>query len=45
MAEEARKEELRALCEKKGLNYEEEEAKYQAKQEAKRQKAEAKKKK
>ena len=45
MAEEARKEELRALCEKKGLNYEEEEAKYQAKQEAKRQRAEAKKKK
>lgn len=45
MAEEARKEELKAYCEKKGLNYEEEEAKYQAKQEAKRQKAEAKKKK
>lgn len=45
MAEEARKAELKALCEKKGLNYEEEEAKYQAAQEAKRKKAEAKKKK
>lgn len=30
-AEEARKAELKARCEKKGLNYEEEEAKYQAK--------------
>ncbi len=30
MAEEARKEELKAMCEKKGLDYEEEEAKYQA---------------
>lgn len=43
IAEEARKSELRAKCEKKGLNYEEEEAKYQAIQEEKRRAAEAKK--
>ena len=43
-AEEARKAELKAKCEKKGLNYEEEEAKYQAKLEEKRKAAEAKKK-
>ncbi len=42
-AEEARKAELKARCEKKGLSYEEEEAKYQAKQEEKRKAAEAKK--
>lgn len=41
-AEEARKAELKARCEKKGLNYEEEEAKYQAKLEEKRKAAEAK---
>lgn len=43
LSEEARVMELKAKCEKKGLNFEEEEAKYQAKQEEKRQKAEAKK--
>ena len=43
MAEEARIAELKAKCDKKGLNFEEEEAKYQAKLEAKRQAAEAKK--
>ncbi|MBQ7227384.1 MAG: MFS transporter [Clostridia bacterium] len=50
-AEEARKEELKALCEKKGLSYEEEEAKYQAmlaekeaKKKAKQEAKEAKKK-
>ena len=42
-AEEARKAELKAKCEKKGLNFEEEEAKYQAKLEAKMQAAEEKK--
>ncbi len=41
--EEARKAELKARCEKKGLNYEEEEAKYQAVQEEKRRAAEKKK--
>ena len=52
IAEEKRIEELKAKCEKKGLNFEEEEAKYQAKlaaakakEEAKKAKAEAKKKK
>lgn len=39
MAEEARKAELKARCEKKGLSFEEEEAKYQKAQEAKRKKA------
>ncbi len=39
MAEEARKAELKARCEKKGLSFEEEEAKYQKVQEAKRKKA------
>lgn len=43
LAEEARKAELKARCEKKGLSYEEEEAKYQAKLEGKRKAAEAKK--
>ena len=43
LAEEARKAELKARCEKKGLSYEEEEAKYQAKLEEKRKAAEAKK--
>ena len=43
LAEEARKAELKAKCEKKGLSYEEEEAKYQAKLEEKRKAAEAKK--
>ena len=43
LAEEARKAELKARCEKKGLSYEEEEAKYQAKLEEKRKVAEAKK--
>lgn len=53
LADEARRAELKAKCEKKGLNYEEEEGKYQAKlaekaqkkeaaQAAKKQKAEAK---
>ena len=37
-SEEARKAELKAKCEKKGLNYEEEEAKYQAKIAAKKKK-------
>ena len=37
-SEEARKAELKAKCEKKGLNYEEEEAKYQAALEAKKNK-------
>lgn len=37
-AEEARKTELRALCEKKGLDFEEEETKYQAKISAKKAK-------
>lgn len=48
-SEEARKAELKAKCQKKGLNYEEEEAKYQAqiaaKQKAKEEKAAKKKKK
>ena len=44
MAEEARVKELQAYCEKKGLSFEEEEAKYQAKLRAKRAKQEAKKK-
>ena len=43
LADEARKSELKARCEKKGLNYDEEEAKYQAKLEAKRRAAEEKK--
>jgi len=43
MADEARKSELKARCEKKGLNYDEEEAKYQTKLEAKRKAAEEKK--
>lgn len=38
-AEQARKEELRARCARKGLDFEAEEAKYQAKQEAKARKA------
>ncbi len=42
-AEEARIAELKAKCEKKGLNFEEEEAKYEAAREAKRKAAEAKK--
>ncbi len=42
-AEEARKAELRAKCERKGLDFEEEEAKYQAVLEAKRRAAEEKK--
>ncbi len=41
-AEAQRKEELKAKCAKKGLNFEEEEAKYQAVQEAKRKAAEEK---
>ncbi len=43
VADEARKAELKAKCEKKGLNFEEEEGKYQAKLEAKRKAAEEKK--
>lgn len=43
LAEEARIADLKAKCEKKGLNFEEEEAKYQAAQEAKRKAAEEKK--
>lgn len=43
MAEDARKEDLKALCKKKGLNYQEEEAKYQKKVMEKKAKAEAKK--
>lgn len=43
LADEARKSELKARCEKKGLNYDEEEAKYQTKLEAKRKAAEEKK--
>ena len=39
LAEAARVAELKALCEKKGLSFEEEEAKYQAKQEEKRKAA------
>ncbi|MBO5328090.1 MAG: MFS transporter [Clostridia bacterium] len=42
-SEEARKAELKAACEKKGLNYEEEEAKYQAKKAEADAKAAAKK--
>ena len=42
MAEEDRLKELKAKCEKKGLNFEEEEAKYQAKLAEKKAKAEAK---
>ncbi len=42
-SEEARKAELKAKCEKQGLDYEAEEAKYQAVQEEKRKQAEAKK--
>lgn len=43
IAEESRKIELKAICEKKGLSFEEEEAKYQAKLEVKRQVAEQRK--
>lgn len=42
LAEEARKEELKTYCKKKGLSYEEEEAKYQKKLAEKKAKAEAK---
>lgn len=42
LAEESRRKELKALCEKKGLIFEEEEAKYQAKLAAAKAKAEAK---
>ena len=42
IAEENRLKELKAKCEKKGLNFEEEEAKYQAKLAEKKEKAEAK---
>ena len=42
-ADEARKAELKAKCDKKGLNFEEEEEKYQAKLESKRKVAEEKK--
>ena len=42
IAEENRLKELKAKCEKKGLNSEEEEAKYQAKLAEKKAKAEAK---
>ena len=42
ISEEKRIEELKALCEKKGLNFDEEEAKYQAKLAEKKAKAEAK---
>ena len=42
LAEEARKEELKAYCKKKGLSYEEEEDKYQKKLADKKAKAEAK---
>lgn len=42
-SEEARKAELKATCEKKGLNYEEEEAKYQKAQAEKKAAADAKK--
>jgi GPH family glycoside/pentoside/hexuronide:cation symporter len=42
LAEENRIKELKALCEKKGLNFDEEEAKYQAKLDAAKAKAEAK---
>ena len=42
IAEENRLKELKAKCEKKGLNFEEEEAKYQAKLAEKKAKAEAK---
>lgn len=45
LAEKARIEELKAYCERKGLSFEEEEAKYQLKLLKKKQKAEAKKKK
>ncbi len=41
LAEEARKAELKARCEKKGLSYEEEEAKYEAKMAEKQARAEA----
>ena len=41
-AEKARKEELKAYCKKKGLSFEEEEAKYQKKLAEKKAKAEAK---
>ena len=43
LSEEARKLELKAKCEKRGLSFEEEEAKYQAKLSAKREAAERKK--
>lgn len=43
LAEESRKAELKAVCEKKGLSFEEEEAKYQKAQAEKTQVAEAKK--
>lgn len=42
IADEARKAELKAKCEKKGLSFEEEEVKYQAKLEAKKKLAEEK---
>ena len=42
LAEENRIKELKALCEKKGLNFDEEEAKYQARLAAAKAKAEAK---
>ncbi len=42
LAEEARKEELKTYCKKKGLSYEEEEVKYQKKLAEKKAKAEAK---
>ena len=42
LAEENRVKELKALCEKKGLDFDEEEAKYQAKLAAAKEKAEAK---
>lgn len=41
-SDEARKEELRKACEKKGLNFEEEEAKYQAAEAAKKEAADKK---
>ncbi len=42
LAEEARKEELKGYCKKKGLSFEDEEAKYQKKLTARKMKAEAK---
>jgi GPH family glycoside/pentoside/hexuronide:cation symporter len=43
LAEEARKEELKARCQKKGLDYEEEEGKYEARLKERQEKAAAKK--